>query len=344
MKKYPFLSVIAVAALMMSLSSCENGKQDFPDFEGGVSVYFATQYPVRTLVIGEDEYDTSMDNAHKFKIVATMGGAYSGRDIAAQIAVDPSITNNLYFVNGSPVQAMPTNYYTLADNTIRYNGSLTGSVEVQLTDAFFADPDAVSNTYVIPLVMTSQTGADSILVGRTLVAGESPQRTNSIRWDIQPKDFVLYLVKYICKYDANYLHRGYANITAAGAQSKVVYTAATLEKTPIVSNISTRSLNSILYPVTYNINHQDVTCNLLVSFDAQGNATVSSATEGVTVSGSGSYQDKAAKKAWGDQDRDALYLDYNIDFGTSQVVAKDTLIWQSRGVKVEEFAPTYKQN
>jgi len=37
------------------MTSCENQDNEFPDYEGGTSVYFATQYPVRTLVMGEDE-------------------------------------------------------------------------------------------------------------------------------------------------------------------------------------------------------------------------------------------------------------------------------------------------
>lgn len=34
-----------------TMTSCENQDNEFPDYEGGTSVYFATQYPVRTLVI-----------------------------------------------------------------------------------------------------------------------------------------------------------------------------------------------------------------------------------------------------------------------------------------------------
>ena len=38
-------------------------------------------------------------------------------------------------------------------------------VEVSFTDAFFADPEALTATYVIPLVMTGVTNADRILNG-----------------------------------------------------------------------------------------------------------------------------------------------------------------------------------
>ena len=82
------------------LASCENSDNDFPDYEGGVSVYFANQYPVRTIVLGEDEYDTSRDNAHQCQLQATMGGSYTGKNIKVQIAVDNDLCNNLYFADG----------------------------------------------------------------------------------------------------------------------------------------------------------------------------------------------------------------------------------------------------
>ena len=88
MKISKYTAIIAAVAAAGVFSSCENGENEFPDFEDGVSVYFAKQYPVRTLVMGDDTYDTSLDNAHRCRIYATMGGAYKGRDITLEIAAD----------------------------------------------------------------------------------------------------------------------------------------------------------------------------------------------------------------------------------------------------------------
>ena len=49
MKIYKLLSVILGSAMSFAFSSCENASNSFPDYEGGVSVYFAYQYPVRTI-------------------------------------------------------------------------------------------------------------------------------------------------------------------------------------------------------------------------------------------------------------------------------------------------------
>ena len=101
MKLFKLLSILSIGGLAATLTSCKNADISFPDYEGGVSVYFPYQYPVRTIVLGEDTYDTTLDNLHKCKIFATMGGAYNGRDIKLEIAVDNTLCDNLYFEDGS---------------------------------------------------------------------------------------------------------------------------------------------------------------------------------------------------------------------------------------------------
>src|SRR5690606_32827517 len=178
------------------LVSCKNQDWEFPDFDYQ-TVYFAHQYPVRTITLGEDIYDNSLDNEWKFQIMATTGGVYESGTVNVDIAVVDSLANGLEFGNsGNEILAMPREYYTLAsDQIVIPGGSVVGGVEVQLTSAFFADPLAIQNTYVIPVVMTNVSNADSILSG--VPAGTNPKRTNPGDWAIQPKDFVLYAVKYI---------------------------------------------------------------------------------------------------------------------------------------------------
>ena len=161
------VGLMMLGAVMMA--SCYNSDREFPDYEKGTTAYFAYQFPVRTLVLGNDIYDNTLDNAHKCQIWSTMGGAYGGRDAQVDIVVDESLCNNLWFVDEGgnpsvPVQAMPTAYYKLSSNVIPYNGEPRGYVEVQFTDAFFNDEKAIENTYVIPLLMTGVRGIDHIEV------------------------------------------------------------------------------------------------------------------------------------------------------------------------------------
>ena len=195
MKKNNSLSILFAGLSIILMVSCENRPTEFPDYEYS-AVYFAYQYPVRTIVLGDDIFDNSLDNEHRCKIYATMGGVYTNtKTIDIDIEVDNSLCDNLFYEDGSAVQAMPSNYYTLAENQITLENSLQGGVEVQLSDAFFADALSTQNTYVIPLKMTQVMNADSILSGVPVT--DNPSKCNANDWNILPKDYVLYCVKYI---------------------------------------------------------------------------------------------------------------------------------------------------
>jgi hypothetical protein len=85
----------------------------------------------------------------------------------------------------------------------------------------------------------------------------------------------------------------------------------------------------------------DITRNslILLTFNEQGDCTVTSETDGVSAIGSGKFVSKGDKNSWGNMDRDVLYLDYTIDYGDIQVSTKDTLVVRDRGVKAEWFTP-----
>lgn len=352
MKLYKLLSVLSVGVLTTVVSSCENGDAEFPDYEGGTSVYFAYQYPVRTIVLGEDTYDTSLDNQHKCEIYGTMGGSYKGKKIEVDLKVDNTLADNLYFENGSSVQAMPSGYYSLGADKLVYGGNFMGGVQVQLTDAFFADPKALDNTYVIPLVMTKAKGADRILTGTSLIDGDTPVRTNSAYWDVQPKDYILYCLKFINPWHANYLRRGIDQMTENGVTTTNIRHQETVEKDE-VCNIGTAGLKKSVFPVSTAVTIvgddgqstvKTLACNLLLTFNENNECTIATDTEGCTVSGTGKFVKNGEKKSWGNKDRNALYLEYNIKFGTKQLVTKDTLVVRDRGVAGEWFIPQYKAN
>lgn len=348
MKLFRILSILTAGALGTFMSSCENSDVEFPDYEGGTTVYFAYQYPVRTIVLGEDTYDTSSDNAHKCTIYGTMGGSYKGKKITVDIQVDNALTNNMYFEDGSSVKAMPNDYYTLSGNQLKYDGQLMGGVEVQLNNSFFADKNALKNTYVIPLVMTGVKGADHILTGTPLIDGDTPVRTNSTYWNIQPKDFTLYCVKFINPWHATYLRRGIDQITENGVTTTKVRHAATVEKDELCK-ITTESLDKAIFPVTTTVSttdggQQNLTCKLILTFNENNECTITSGTEGFSATGSGKFVKDGEKLSWGNKDRNAVYLDYKINYGVKSIATKDTLVVQTRGVKGEWFIPEYKAN
>lgn len=329
--KRNIVKVICGIGLLCSLWSCENGSQSFPDFEGGTTVYFPYQYSVRTIEFGDnEEFDLTLDNAGKCQIKATFGGSYNGSNGSVTVAIDESLCDNLFFEDGvTPVKAMPREYYQLSTTTLNFNNTMNGATEVQLTDAFFSDPDAVNNTYVIPLVMTGQTGFGKILTG-TLNEGQTGSRTDASVWDVKPMDYVLYCVKFQNNYSGWWR-------THHTASTENIESATEVQ-------IKTVSLNSCSYAVSYQDGDKLYEADLLLTFDSSNNCTITSLTDGVTATGSGSWGDNTEKKAWGNKDRDGLELDYAVDFGEGHKWAThEKMIWERSGVKVEEFSPVYNK-
>ena len=339
MKVNSIKSLMALAAVALATASCENGDWEFPDYDH-TAVYFASQSPIRTITLGEDVYDTSLDNEHKCQIMATMGGVYENtKDRIIDIKVDNSLCDGKKFKdNGQPIVAMPASHYTLSsDKIIIPSGKVIGGVTVQLTDAYFNDPMSPQLNYVIPVVMTHVTGADSILVGKAKEGVASPSRTNPDHWDVLPQDYVLYAVKYISKYDCNYLRRGVDEYSGAKTGT-VTRQEEYVEKDEVINGFSTLGINIVEWArPTKDAEGNNVDCRLKLTFDASGKCTVTSNSEGVVASGTGEYKDKGEKNSWGGKDRDALYLDYTVEYRGVKCHTKDILVVRDRGVKAEWF-------
>jgi hypothetical protein len=285
MKKSIYMSLMLLAAV--ATTGCKNGDQDFDDFEGGTTVYFPYQYPVRTILLGDGvEYSTELDNAHKFKVMGYGAGTYDSYEFTFNVAVEESLAQGVTFKDGREVKILPSSYYQLGSTTSSYVGNRMSGVEVSLTDAFFQDPASISQTYVLPLRMSGVNGANKIL---------------------EDMDFTLYCVRYVNPWEGYYLVKG---------------TAAELEKCAIV-HTATTSLTTCEYT-----NVDGVSMTLTFGSEKDDNCTIS----GDGVSGSGNYGHGTEAKAWGNKDRNALYLKYTAG-GKSY---DETLVLQRRG----EFAGT----
>lgn len=334
MKKSKIFIGLAVA-LATATGCMKNSDIDHPDFDHQ-AVYFAYQYPVRTVVLGEDLFiDNTLDNEHKVEIKATIGGTRENKnDVAINFNVDGSLLNNMSFSgNGGKIQLMPSNYYSLASNQIIIpKGSILGGVQVQLTDAFFADPLSIKNTYVLPLKMQSVQKADTILAS---------------------KNFVLYAIKFVNPWHGYYLRRG-TDVMNNGVTSRNITRHAQYVENDEVNMLSTASFTQIEFPVVFRDQGDNFTCTLLLTFDNAGKCTITSSSKSplFTARGTGSFVKKGEKKSWGNTDRDALYLDYQLSYAdvtvgsgssarkiSGSVSTKDTLVMRDRAVKHELFTP-----
>jgi len=372
LKKYIFGIILGTVSL--TYTSCYNSDREFPDYQEGTTAYFAYQYPVRTLILGNDIYDNSLDNSHKCRIWSTMGGAYGGRDAYVDIVVDESLCDDLYFTDDGgnaarPVRPLPSSHYRLMSNTIPYNGDPRGYVEVEFTNDFFDDEKSVENNYVIPLLMTDVKGIDHILTGKPR-EGLSPSRTNTEDWDVLAKDYVLYCVKYMNPWQAKYIRRGVDNVTEKGVTKTIVrkdfslvnsdlehYTENPVNQYDEICSITTKNMTQSNFKVSFKTSGASISCNLILTFSGD-KCTVSTADEGVTATGSGEFITNGTERPeykdyqWGSNNgqpvqRDILRLTYNVNFANSdiQVATNDTLVVQTRESNIKEFfTPKYVKN
>jgi len=333
---------LVLSVLVAVLWGCGNFEQDFPDYEYS-TIYFPYQYPLRTLILGDDEQvDTSNDNNLQFSIGVNIGGMYENdRDRKVDYVIDESLLRNVYIMNGEDevkVRPLPHEYYDYKESgTIEVlQGSLQGYLKIQLTDEFLNDANAIGMKYVIPVRITNAE-VDSILLGTPLVS--NPNRNILTDWGVKPQDFTLYGIKYINPWHGNYLYRGK---DVYGTDKSVVYREKFVENNEIVE-LNTLSRNKVQF--TTSVRQESGTSSpgdlaMILTFDNDGNCTVSSEESSVaTVSGTGKFVEQGDE--WGGKKRNVIHLSYSYtDPGSNELhTVNDTLVVRDRNVKLETFEP-----
>lgn len=342
------IKFVIIMALVLSLMSCENQDNIPADF-GTTSVYFPYQTPARTLVLGE--YDLGFndnDNNGRFEIGVVMSGVYENTmDRRVFFEYSPEIIDStqLIGVDSLNVQLLPTSYYTIEQQSpvIIPAGSINGRIPVQLEDAFFDDPLAFApeneTHYVIPLRITDYEGLDSLLTGVPLVS--NPIRIRSSDWDILPKDYTLFGIKFINKYDAIYLRRGEDIMTNASGETVVSEYQTEFVEDGEVVKLTTSGRYSVKY--TNRVRRGPLTSpgdiNIELIFNTDETCVVSSADDDTyDVTGTGRFVEDGDE--WGGEPRNVIYLDYQYtdDVNNETHVVKDTLVVRNRDVRFEEFS------
>ena len=316
--------IILIIAIVAGLFSCSNFDREFVDYDY-TSGYFPYQYPVRTLVLGDYIYDNTRDNAHQFVVSVAMGGVYENtKDRAFSVTIDESLCNNLLFTTGgAEVKALPSNYYTLASNNqiVIPKGEVNGGVVVQLTDAFFNDPLAIKNTYVVPMRITGSTDVDTILLS---------------------KNFTLFAVKYINEYHGTYFHYGTSSVKdplGAQVETTAYNSEKYVENNPTVNLVTTGRHTAT---VTTSFESKIFTGNFTLLLTFSGNNCTISAPNGASYSVSGTGEFKPKAYAWGNKERNGIVLNYTITSDKGTYTASDVVVERDRGIKMEVFTPVSK--
>ncbi|MEI6753259.1 MAG: DUF5627 domain-containing protein [Paludibacter sp.] len=348
-----FIAVITLALF----SACQNDPFSFNDYTF-TGTYFAWQYPVRTLVLGESlYYDNSNDIKHQFEIKASMAGVYENKkNITVGFEIDPSLADSLATQVGADtvrLKVLPANYYEpiTATSFVIPSGSFNGGFIIKLTDAFFNDPLSATNKYILPVrILTSQT--DSILKGNPITSA-----TNSLissiqsKWGIDPRisenwltppmNFTIYAIKYINKFHGYYLRRGAQIETTAGAlplNKSYGWEKKYIEYTPYIPKLTTVSLTKLLYADKLALT--SVNFKAIIEVLSDNSIVISKdPTSTNDISGSGKFV--TGVEEWGGKKRNALYMSYSVKnlANNKTYDVKDTLVIRDNGVAVETFTP-----
>lgn len=291
MKIIKLLFIIPVVALMFS--SCEEYEDYMKDYEI-TGVYFGTQKPLRTIVARENM---------QFKFGAVLGGKRENKvDEWAKFMIDPELLNTT--PNADAFVLLPESYYSLSNDSVIIipKGAVMGDVTVTLNrEAFTSDPDAISNTYALPLRLTS-TSADTILSGNE----ETPS-----------KDYTIIVVKYISPNHGYYYHKGVQQ--ELGGAGEVVKETAYSKKDLVLNELwqlSTAALNVVQTSGagTFSGGNDNFQITLTDDNAVVVESRASSAIDILTASG---QYDASAK---------SFYLQYEFERGGVVYNATDTLI------------------
>ncbi|MEH0152933.1 DUF5627 domain-containing protein [Limibacter armeniacum] len=329
-----------ILAFACGLQACENQEVEFEDFEYK-AVYFPLQYPLRTLSLGEDRIDNSLDKELKFHIGVGVGGMYENtRDWEVSFEVDNTLASNLINADGDTVEALPESYYTLAPNgkAIIPSGSFQGLIQVQLTDAFLDDPMAFKDHYMIPLKIVSS-NADTVLRGLPNIA--NPDRRILTHWDVQPKDFTLFGIKFVNGLHGKYLHRG---IDIAYDATGVAVDTAIYRRDYVVNDevwsAETSGRNSVILHGTGRNSGEGGNYMMHLSLGTDEKTITVDAVEGanVAVTANGTCEWIKGGDEWGGEKRDVLHLSYSYVDGAMTHQVQDTLVFRDRGIHFEEIS------
>jgi hypothetical protein len=339
--------IFILLIFIIGIAACENQPWSFPDYDLQ-AVYFPIQTPVRTLSLGEDRIDNSLDKEFKFDIGVSIGGMYENKqDWTVDFKVDTTLLRNVY-VYSSPqtytiktkVYPLPESYYTLNPKpTVTIpSGSFNGLIRIQLTDAFFDDTLAILGRYVIPLKITASS-ADSILSGSPIFSGADPRIIDQWYPNMSPKDWVMYGINYVNPYHGTYLHRGrdIRKTTATGLPfDTIVFRAKYVEKDALIKMTTVGRDETISNGLGNKLAGKN---SMLLKFDNDKGTpcaiTISkSPTSTYVVTGTGYYQDIAtSNEQWTGLKWQSMYLYYSYNDGIYTHQINDTLVFRDRGIK-----------
>ena len=156
---------------------------------------------------------------------------------------------------------------------------------------------------------------------------------------MQPRDFTMFCVNFVNPYSGTYLLRGIATVKDAFGnvlETNVYRTSEVV--TDELWSLTTTSMNGItILADTHSALIPDpVQINL--KFAADSSCTIAGAAGSpFSVTGSGKFVENGDE--WGDQLRDAIYINYQFTSNGDTYSATDTLVNRDRNISLQTFNP-----
>ena len=178
-----------------------------------------------------------------------------GNKVGIEFSVDNALCNNLTFEDGTPVKAMPTEYYSLAANQIFLDKTMSGAVKVQLNDAFLRRRGS-SDQHVCHPVANDGCGWCRFDIAGHAKDGKC-REDESCRLMWLPKTMCSIASSSSNPWTGTYLRRGVDMVSGNGQTKTTVRHKKSVEDDDLIST-TTKSMKSIVAI--------QFACNLLAHF------------------------------------------------------------------------------
>jgi hypothetical protein len=153
-------------------------------------------------------------------------------------------------------------------------------------------------------------------------------------YDIVPKSFTLFAIKFVNPYHGIYFHRGAVSYLENGVTKTTVYRDKYLERNQVRTLLTARQFGVLLDGIA---NNKGGAFKMNLDFNGENIAITPAAGATYAVTGTGKFfnENHANAEKIAGLKYPTIYLEYKYNVNNVEYSAKDTLVRRERGVKYE---------
>ena len=157
-------------------------------------------------------------------------------------------------------------------------------------------------------------------------------------WEITPKDFTMFAVKFINAYHGNYFYHGSSQVKNINGTiiENHSYGEKYIEKNPITF-LKTIGRDRVSLNINMKSGYMNDNVELVLDFNGNNCSITGKGQSQYTVSGNGEFKEE--QFIWGNKIRDGIVINYEISNPSYTYLGQDTLIVRDRAVVMETYEP-----